>query len=89
MPLVLIAVGIGIMALAHTAPFPFLLEWIGPGRSVWHQSSPDGVPTIDSTVPTKKPGIWTRIKDRLTPGNDNPPVEVAPPPAEVVPPPVP
>jgi hypothetical protein len=51
--------------------------------------SPDGVPTIDSTVPTKKPGIWTRIKDRLTPGNDNPPVEVAPPPAEVVPPPVP
>ena len=46
MPLVVIMVGIGIMALAHTAPFPFLLEWIGPGRSVWHQPSPDGVPTI-------------------------------------------
>ena len=50
--------------------------------------APDAVPTIDSAVPTRKPGIWTRIKDRLTPGNDNPPVEVAPP-AEVVPPPVP
>ena len=50
---------------------------------------PDAVPPIDSTVPTKKPGIWTRIKDRLTPGNDNPPVVLAPPPAEVVPPPVP
>jgi hypothetical protein len=50
--------------------------------------APDAVPTIDSTVPTKKPGIWTRIKDRLTPGNDNPPADGAPP-AEVVPPPVP
>jgi hypothetical protein len=50
---------------------------------------PDAVPPIDSTVPTKKPGIWTRIKDRLTPGNDNPPVVLAPPPADVVPPPVP
>jgi hypothetical protein len=50
---------------------------------------PDAVPPIESTVPTKKPGIWTRIKDRLTPGNDNPPVVLAPPPAEVVPPPVP
>jgi hypothetical protein len=50
--------------------------------------APDAVPTIDSTVPTKKPGIWTRIKDRLTPDNDNPPVDGAPP-AEVVPPPVP
>jgi hypothetical protein len=49
---------------------------------------PDAAPTIDSAVPTKKPGIWTRIKDRLTPGNDNPPVEAAPP-AEVAPPPVP
>jgi peptidoglycan/xylan/chitin deacetylase (PgdA/CDA1 family) len=46
MPLLVIAIGVGIMALAHTAPFPFLLEWIGPGRSVWHQPSADGVPTI-------------------------------------------
>lgn len=62
MPLVVVAVGIGIMALAHTAPFPFLLEWIGPGRSVWHQSSPDGVPTIyltydDGPNPTATPAL--------------------------------
>ena len=23
------------VALAHTAPFPFLLEYVGPGRSMW------------------------------------------------------
>jgi len=40
------AIGIGVMALAHTAPFPFLLEWIGPGRSVWHMPRQDGTPTI-------------------------------------------
>src|SRR6188474_1950635 len=46
MPLIFVVAGIGALVLAHTAPFPFLLEWIGPGRSVWHQPSPDGVPTI-------------------------------------------
>jgi peptidoglycan/xylan/chitin deacetylase (PgdA/CDA1 family) len=40
------AIGIGIVALAHSAPFPFLLEWIGPGRSVWHAPRQDGTPTI-------------------------------------------
>ena len=40
------AIGIGLVALAHTAPFPFLLEWIGPGRSVWHAPHPSGTPTI-------------------------------------------
>jgi peptidoglycan/xylan/chitin deacetylase (PgdA/CDA1 family) len=33
---VLIAVAAGIVALAHTAPFPFLLERISPDRAVWH-----------------------------------------------------
>ena len=37
MPLLVVAIGVGILCLAHTAPFPFLLEWLGPGRSVWHQ----------------------------------------------------
>jgi chitooligosaccharide deacetylase len=40
------AIGIGAMALAHMAPFPFLLEWIGPDRSVWHMPRRDGVPTV-------------------------------------------
>jgi peptidoglycan/xylan/chitin deacetylase (PgdA/CDA1 family) len=62
MPLVVIAIGVGLFALAHTAPFPFLLEWIGPGRSVWHQPSRDGVPTIyltydDGPNPTATPAL--------------------------------
>jgi peptidoglycan/xylan/chitin deacetylase (PgdA/CDA1 family) len=40
------ALGAGLLALAHTAPFPFLLEFAGPGRSVWHIPSADGAPTI-------------------------------------------
>jgi peptidoglycan/xylan/chitin deacetylase (PgdA/CDA1 family) len=39
------AIGIGVMGLAHTAPFPFLLEWLGPGRSVWHMP-PETAPTV-------------------------------------------
>lgn len=43
---VVLAIGIGAIALAHTAPFPFLLEYIGPDRSVWHLPSDDGEPVI-------------------------------------------
>lgn len=46
---------------------------------------PAVVPPVESTMPTKKPGILTRIKEKLTPGNDNPPVELAPPPLEPAP----
>jgi hypothetical protein len=46
---------------------------------------PAVVPPIESTMPTKKPGIWSRIKEKLTPGNDNPPMVLAPPPPEVLP----
>lgn len=42
----IVGVALGVVALAHTAPFPFLLEWIGPGRSVWHLPRSDGAPTI-------------------------------------------
>jgi hypothetical protein len=40
------------------------------------------VPPVESTIPTKKPGILSRIKEKLTFGNDNPPVVLAPPPTE-------
>src|SRR5438093_473810 len=33
---ILIAVGAGVLALAHTAPVPFLFDAIARGRSVWH-----------------------------------------------------
>lgn len=35
-----------VVALAHTAPFPFLFELIASGRSVWHKPPSSGAPTI-------------------------------------------
>lgn len=34
--LLLAAIGAGVVALAHTAPFPFLMDVLRPGRSLWH-----------------------------------------------------
>lgn len=34
------------VALTHTAPFPFLLEYLGPGRSLWHMPASDGRPRV-------------------------------------------
>lgn len=34
------------VALAHTAPFPFLLEYMGPGRSMWQGPRNDASPTV-------------------------------------------
>jgi len=42
----LAALAIGLIALAHTAPFPFLLEYMGPDRSVWHVPASGGGPVI-------------------------------------------
>src|SRR5690606_10710450 len=38
-------IGIAVVALAHTAPFPFLLEYMGPERSGWDLETA-GAPTI-------------------------------------------
>jgi peptidoglycan/xylan/chitin deacetylase (PgdA/CDA1 family) len=38
----LIALGVGIVFLAHTAPFPFLLEAFKPSGSIWRVSDPPG-----------------------------------------------
>jgi len=62
MILVLLLVGAGLVTLAHTAPFPFLLEYLGPGRSVWHMPRTDGVPTVyltydDGPNPTATPEL--------------------------------
>lgn len=58
----LLVAALGALALAHTAPFPFLLEYIGPGRSVWHMPRSDGAPTIyltydDGPNPTATPAL--------------------------------
>lgn len=54
--------GFGVMALAHMAPFPFLFEYIGPDRSVWHMPRSDGAPTVyltfdDGPNPTATPQL--------------------------------
>ena len=62
MPALLILIGAGVVALAHTAPFPFVLEAMTPGRSVWHGPRLAGQQTIyltfdDGPNPTATPGL--------------------------------
>jgi peptidoglycan/xylan/chitin deacetylase (PgdA/CDA1 family) len=62
MILLLALLGFGVMALAHMAPFPFLFEYIGPDRSVWHMPRSDGAPTVyltfdDGPNPTATPQL--------------------------------
>lgn len=40
----LVALIVGVVFLAHTAPFPFLLEAFKPSRSLWHVEQVPGVP---------------------------------------------
>ena len=59
---ILIVSGLAALVLAHTAPFPFLLEFLGPERSVWHMPAADGAPTIyltydDGPNPTATPAL--------------------------------
>jgi len=58
---ILIAVGAGVLALAHTAPAPFLFDAIAGGRSVWHMPKRTP-PTIyftfdDGPNPTTTPDL--------------------------------
>lgn len=60
--LLLAIVGFGVLALAHMAPFPFLLEYIARDRSVWHMPRSDGAPTAyltfdDGPNPTATPEL--------------------------------
>ena len=38
--------GFAAVALAHMAPFPFLLEYMGPGRSLWQGPPSDAEPAV-------------------------------------------
>ena len=58
----LIAAIVGAIGLAHTAPAPFLLEFLQPGRSVWHMPPSGGAPVIyltydDGPNPTATPQL--------------------------------
>jgi peptidoglycan/xylan/chitin deacetylase (PgdA/CDA1 family) len=60
MPL-LVLVLVGVAVLAHTAPFPFLLDWTHPGTAVW-EMPPTDEPTVyltfdDGPNPTATPPL--------------------------------
>lgn len=62
MPALLLLIGAGVVGLAHTAPFPFALEALTPGRSMWHGPRHAGQRTIyltfdDGPNPTATPGL--------------------------------
>jgi peptidoglycan-N-acetylglucosamine deacetylase len=46
MPLLLILIGAGVVALAHTAPFPFVLEGLTGDRSIWRGPRDPGRLTV-------------------------------------------
>lgn len=46
MPLLFFAVALGLTVLAHTAPFPFLIDAMAPGRVFWEMPARSGPPTV-------------------------------------------
>jgi peptidoglycan/xylan/chitin deacetylase (PgdA/CDA1 family) len=38
--------GVAAVFLAHTAPFPFLLEAFAPGKSLWHMPRDPRAPAV-------------------------------------------
>jgi chitooligosaccharide deacetylase len=57
-----LAAGFGAIFLAHTAPFPFLLERFAPSRSIWRVKPNGRPPTVyltfdDGPNPTATPGL--------------------------------
>ncbi len=69
--LLLLALGIGVVFLAHTAPFPFLLEAFSPSRSVWRMPdyrASDGRPIIyltydDGPNPAATPALLDVLRE--------------------------
>jgi peptidoglycan/xylan/chitin deacetylase (PgdA/CDA1 family) len=55
-----IAIGLGLLLLAHTAPFPFLLEAFKPSQSLW-RVTPDATagPSIHLTFDDGPNAVWT------------------------------
>jgi peptidoglycan/xylan/chitin deacetylase (PgdA/CDA1 family) len=67
----LIALGVGIVFLAHTAPFPFMLEAFAPSRSMWRVPNTPGrtgPPLVyltfdDGPNPTATPGLLDVLRE--------------------------
>jgi peptidoglycan/xylan/chitin deacetylase (PgdA/CDA1 family) len=56
---VLIVIAFGVAALAHIAPFPFLLEAFRPNRSLWRMPPSVGAPAIYLTFDDGPNPEWT------------------------------
>ena len=59
---------VGVIFLAHTAPFPFLLEKFAPSRSIWRMPHAGGSPTAyltfdDGPNPTATPELLDVLRD--------------------------
>jgi peptidoglycan-N-acetylglucosamine deacetylase len=64
----LLIAGFGAMFLAHTAPFPFLLERFAPSRSLWRMPPDAAVPTVyltfdDGPNPEATPQLLDALRD--------------------------
>jgi peptidoglycan/xylan/chitin deacetylase (PgdA/CDA1 family) len=62
---IVVVIGVGLLALAHTAPAPFILDKMSGDRAVWHmpRSSP---PTVYLTFDDGPNPLWTpALLDRL------------------------
>ena len=58
----LIAAGLGLLSLAHLAPFPFLLDAVAPGPALWQMPPDEASPSIyltfdDGPNPTATPEL--------------------------------
>jgi peptidoglycan-N-acetylglucosamine deacetylase len=64
----LLIAGFGIVFLAHTAPFPFLLERFAPSRSLWRVPQPAGGTTVyltfdDGPNPEATPQLLDALRE--------------------------
>ena len=62
------AVGTALVFLAHTAPFPFILDSVAPGEAVWHIPNAAGPPTVyltfdDGPNPNATPDLLDVLAD--------------------------
>ena len=70
----LVALGIGLVFLAHTAPFPFLLEAFAPSKSIWRVTDAAGgrgrglvyLTFDDGPNPTATPALLDVLRDSGT-----------------------
>ena len=57
--LALILLSVGVLALAHTAPFPFLFEAFRPSQSIWRMDARPAQPSIYLTFDDGPNPVWT------------------------------